>query len=110
MLKLVKTCGRQQLESVFSHLGPINNPTVHDENVTVHTDDGRFPAITELKNTFPWSHKPTKWTLSSASQNFTLFLLRIHINAIMPIICRCHTFKATKYFQPSDINTSDFDE
>jgi len=69
--KVSKTCGRHQLESVFSHLGPINNLTVHDgENVTIHTDDGRFPAITELKNTFPWSHKPTKWTLSSASQNF----------------------------------------
>jgi hypothetical protein len=72
MLKLVKICGRQQLELVFFQLGPINNPTVHDvENVTIHTDDARFPAITELKNTFPWSHKPTKWTLSSASQNFT---------------------------------------
>jgi len=72
MLKLVKICGGQQLESLFSHLGPINNPTIYDvENVTIHTDDERFLAITELKNTFPWSHKPTKWTLSSASQNFT---------------------------------------
>jgi len=26
MLKLVKICGRQQLESVFFQLGPINNP------------------------------------------------------------------------------------
>jgi len=56
-VKVSKICGRQQLESVFSHLGPINNLTVLDgENVTIHTDDGRFLAITELKNTFPWSH------------------------------------------------------
>ena len=86
MLKLVKICGRQQLESIFSHLGPISNLTVLDvQNVTIRTDDGRFPAITKLKD-----------PVFSQSKLHTLFLLRIHFNTILPIICRCHTFKATK--------------
>jgi hypothetical protein len=65
MFKLGEICGRQELESVTSHTGPVNNPMVHDaENLTIHTADGKFPANIELKNTLPWSHKPTKWTLS----------------------------------------------
>jgi hypothetical protein len=105
MLKLVKICGRQQLESVFSHLGPINHPMVHDiENVTIHTEDGRFPAITELKNTFPWSHKPTKRTLSLASQNFTPCFSK---GSILILSCQLyvggtHSKLQNKDFQPSD--------